>query len=282
MSGAELLLVAIKPDAVAAGKSSQILDKVRAIGIEPTSWRMVQGDEATRVFELIYRQNLVYHHSPNMIGHWWLASRLFQLGPTVLLACRGDIAAVGLIDRGKGASQPSASIRGTIRFDLGATTRVTNLVHVSDAATAEHELETAFGSAASLPPSDLGPVLQGLDRTATWHGSLYRSALRQRIGRLLARDERDDVTTALLSLWNAAAQTPALRGGTAQGIPAWKVLLESESSLLADEAPARAASFPRLTAATIDDVPSGPDAADGAFLGDWDRYVLRCAQALAI
>lgn len=98
----------------------------------------LHNQKRERNFEELYKFNLTRHNAANMLCAWWLARRVYTMGPSVDLLlshqnsdCRGQ-PFYKLLGNIKGVSNPYACDPVSLRGSLRACNRSLNLVHVSD------------------------------------------------------------------------------------------------------------------------------------------------------
>jgi nucleoside-diphosphate kinase len=128
----ETTLLLVKPDAVSAGRTGQILARLEAAGFRITGLLMRRLDAAeAEAFYAVHR------------GRDFLAGlvEFMASGPLVAARLEAPGARVGLREF-VGATDPAAAAPGTIRADFGTTVR-RNAVHASNPSE-DVERELAF------------------------------------------------------------------------------------------------------------------------------------------
>ena len=133
----ERTLSIIKPDAVAAGQSGEIIAMIQKAGFRILGMRMLRlRKEQAEEFYAVHRGTGFYES---------LVSFMTE-GPVVVLALERENAIAGLREV-MGATNPADAAEGTIRKRFAANIE-RNCVHGSDApATAEVELRFFFSTA---------------------------------------------------------------------------------------------------------------------------------------
>ncbi len=130
-----LQLIILKPDAIATGKSTAILSRLRDAGLVPVYGQLLDHVTSTQ-FEELYRYNISVTNPRSMIGSIGVSHAGYQLGPAFLLVMSSisanESSPYQVISRMKGPSIPYSGVRGELRFDLGASSRSLNLIHTSD------------------------------------------------------------------------------------------------------------------------------------------------------
>jgi len=127
----------VKPDAVAAGKTGEILAMVQAAGFRIVAMRMTRLSEAqARGFYAVHREKPFFNGLVKFMTE----------GPVVVMALERENAIAGLREV-MGATNPANAAPGTIRKKFAENIE-RNCVHGSDAPeTAEVELRFFFRTA---------------------------------------------------------------------------------------------------------------------------------------
>ena len=128
---------AIKPDAVAAGKTGEILAMVEQAGFKILALRMTRLSEAqARAFYAVHKERPFYSGLVKFMTE----------GPIVVMALERE-GAIAKLREVMGATNPANAAEGTIRKKF-ATDIERNCIHGSDAPeTAKTELQFFFGTA---------------------------------------------------------------------------------------------------------------------------------------
>lgn len=136
MSQLERTLSIIKPDAVAAGQSGEILAMIEKAGFRILGMRMLRlRIKQAEGFYAVHRERPFF---PNLVS-------FMTEGPVIVLALEREDAIVKLREV-MGATNPANAADGTIRKRF-ATNIERNCIHGSDApATAETELRFFFST----------------------------------------------------------------------------------------------------------------------------------------
>jgi len=131
----ERTLVLVKPDGVARGLIGEILRRLEAKGLRLAGLKLMAVSR-----ELAERHYAAHRGKPFYPG----LIRFITSGP-VVAACVEGRSAVEAVRKLTGATDAAAAAPGSIRGDLGASTRF-NLVHASDSPdSAAQELANFFG-----------------------------------------------------------------------------------------------------------------------------------------
>lgn len=139
----ECTLVLLKPDAVARGLSGEILRRMEAKGLRLVGLKMLRLSP-----ELAARHYAVHQGKPFYPG----LIRFITSGPLVA-ACVEGRKAVEAVRKLAGSTDAAAAPPGSIRGDLGVSTRF-NLVHASDSPeTAAAEIANFFRPEELLEPA---------------------------------------------------------------------------------------------------------------------------------
>ncbi|HSB15781.1 MAG TPA: nucleoside-diphosphate kinase [Bryobacteraceae bacterium] len=140
MSQIERTLSIIKPDAVAAGQSGEILAMIEKAGFRVLGMRMVRlRKQQAEGFYAVHRERPFF---PNLVS-------FMTEGPVIVLALEREDAIVKLREV-MGATNPANAADGTVRKRFAANIE-RNCIHGSDApATAETELRFFFSTSELL------------------------------------------------------------------------------------------------------------------------------------
>lgn len=142
----ERTLVLIKPDAMQRGLAGEIISRLERRGLRVVAMRLFQMDE-----------DLACRHYGEHEGKSFFDGLIayITVSPIIAAVFEGT-AAVEVVRRTMGATNPSAADAGTIRGDL-AVEMGRNLIHGSDSLnSAKREIELFFdGSAVHSYPRDL-------------------------------------------------------------------------------------------------------------------------------
>jgi nucleoside-diphosphate kinase len=140
MSQIERTLSIIKPDAVAAGQSGEILAMIEKAGFRILGMRMVRlRKQQAEGFYAVHRERPFF---PNLVS-------FMTEGPVIVLALEREDAIVKLREV-MGATNPANAADGTVRKRFAANIE-RNCIHGSDApATAETELRFFFSTSELL------------------------------------------------------------------------------------------------------------------------------------
>jgi nucleoside-diphosphate kinase len=134
---AERTLVLIKPDAVRRRLAGEILGRFERRGLEIVGTRLLMVDR------LLAAEHYAEHAEKPFFGE---LVDFITSGPTIALVLQGE-AAISVVRKTMGATNPTDAEPGTIRGDL-ALAMPDNLVHGSDSAvSAEREIGLWFGDA---------------------------------------------------------------------------------------------------------------------------------------
>lgn len=122
----------ISPDAVRRHLASQVLARLKDVGVEPTGWRTVRvgGAQIDAVADIQQAgAGQTFRYRP--------LDALFRLGPAIALRLGDRLARSSEelyrdVARVKGRTVPGCFEPGTIRHDLGLINAVLSLVHLSD------------------------------------------------------------------------------------------------------------------------------------------------------
>jgi nucleoside-diphosphate kinase len=136
MSQIERTLSIIKPDAVAAGQSGEILAMIEKAGFRILGMRMLRlRKQQAEGFYAVHRERPFF---PNLVT-------FMTEGPVIVLALEREDAIVKLREV-MGATNPANAAEGTVRKRFAANIE-RNCIHGSDApATAEAELRFFFST----------------------------------------------------------------------------------------------------------------------------------------
>jgi nucleoside-diphosphate kinase len=136
MSQIERTLSIIKPDAVAAGQSGEILAMIEKAGFRILGMRMLRlRKQQAEGFYAVHRERPFF---PNLVT-------FMTEGPVIVLALEREDAIVKLREV-MGATNPATAAEGTVRKRFAANIE-RNCIHGSDApATAETELRFFFST----------------------------------------------------------------------------------------------------------------------------------------
>jgi nucleoside diphosphate kinase len=124
----------VKPDAVTAGKTADVIAHLRANQLEPIEAEPLWNPQV-RQFEELYKFNLTVYNEQNQIGSWWLNSQVYVMGPSLLLMLRSLASpheTHRLLTALKGPSTPYLGKPGQLRYDLRACNRSLNMLHCAD------------------------------------------------------------------------------------------------------------------------------------------------------
>lgn len=127
-----LVFVMIKPDAIAMGVHRQIVTSIQQRG-----WQIVSAQALVaphpKSFEALYAFNLTARNEQNQVGVWWLNSRLYTAGSSIVLMLRipGSQPYSEAI-AWKGPSNPYLAADGQIRHDACGSNVAMNLIHCAD------------------------------------------------------------------------------------------------------------------------------------------------------
>jgi nucleoside-diphosphate kinase len=138
----ERTLSIIKPDAVAAGHSGEILSMIEQAGFRILGLRMLRlKKEQAREFYAVHRGKAFYEGLVNFMTE----------GPVIVLALERE-EAVAKLREVMGATNPASAAEGTIRKRFAANIE-RNGIHGSDALeTAQTELRFFFSTSELLQP----------------------------------------------------------------------------------------------------------------------------------
>jgi nucleoside-diphosphate kinase len=136
----ERTLSIVKPDAVAAGQTGEILALIQAAGFRILALRMTRlSDTEARGFYAVHRERPFFNGLVKFMTE----------GPIVVMALERESAIAGLREV-MGATNPANATAGTIRKKFAANIE-RNCIHGSDAPeTAEVELRFFFSTAELL------------------------------------------------------------------------------------------------------------------------------------
>ncbi|MGV2069012.1 nucleoside-diphosphate kinase [Agrobacterium sp. 22-226-1] len=161
----KMLLIMLKPDALASGKALPIIQKIIDSDLEIVSWKLLQRVEEWQ-FEELYKFNLSVHNPKSMIGSWWISRQGYGFSSAILLIARSrsaDFTAYEVMSRIKGPSIPYAATPGQIRHDFNAPSRPLNFIHCSD-----EPLSTLREWQIFSTPPEIAAVLNQADRLEHW------------------------------------------------------------------------------------------------------------------
>ena len=148
MSETERTLSIVKPDAVAAGATGEILRRFEAAGLEIVGLKKIELSETqARGFYAVHKERPFYGD----------LVKFMTSGPIVVIALEGP-GAVAVNRKLMGPTDSTAAEAGTIRGDFG-TDIERNAVHGSDAPeTARVEIAYFFNAAEILAPMEALPA----------------------------------------------------------------------------------------------------------------------------
>jgi nucleoside diphosphate kinase len=128
------VFIIIKPDCMARKLQLAAWERLSACGAVPLHLDIVLPDPGR--WERLYQYNLSTLNPQNMVGAWWLTSRVLAMGPSIaallVMPPSAGADAHAAISRIKGPSDPYRTKPGELRHDFRATNVAMNLIHSSD------------------------------------------------------------------------------------------------------------------------------------------------------
>jgi nucleoside diphosphate kinase len=127
-----LAFLLIRPDAVAQGTVTAVLDQAAAVGLRVVDAEVVRPH--ARQLEELYRYTQVRMMQAGNRPLWWYTPRYYELGPAVvvLLAAEDGLVAARELTAIKGPSNPALTKPGQIRYECGSQNMVMCVIHSSD------------------------------------------------------------------------------------------------------------------------------------------------------
>lgn len=183
-----LAFVIVRPDALARGFQSRIIDELGEIGLPVVGFKYEHVDE--RRMEELYRFTQLRMLSNQMRPLWWMTREMYRTSPALLLLVAGklrgsfrDVAA--FFDDHKGPANPALTQPRHLRHRFRAMNPILCIVHSSDGARetlreariffSREELRAALGHAERAIRGELPPPHEYLAASsARWYARAER------------------------------------------------------------------------------------------------------------